>query len=30
MNPQPWPAGAYKVEVMLDGVSAGTKDFTVK
>ncbi len=26
----PWPKGDYKVEVMLDGVSAGTKDFTVK
>ena len=25
-----WPKGDYKVEVMLDGVSAGTKDFTVK
>lgn len=30
MNAQPWPAGAYKVEVMLDGASAGTRDFTVK
>jgi hypothetical protein len=30
MSPQPWPAGAYKVEVMLNGVSAGTRDFTVK
>lgn len=25
-----WPKGDYKVEVMLDGVSAGTKDFTIK
>ncbi len=25
-----WPAGNYKVEVMLNGVSAGTKDFTIK
>jgi hypothetical protein len=25
-----WPKGDYKVEVTLDGVSAGTKDFTVK
>ncbi len=25
-----WPKGDYKVDVMLDGVSAGTKDFTVK
>ncbi len=30
MSPQPWPAGAYKVEVMLNGVSAGTRDFTVE
>ncbi len=30
MNPAPWPTGDYKVEVLLDGVSAGTKDFTVK
>ena len=26
----PWPKGDYKVEIMLDGVSAGTKDFTIK
>lgn len=25
-----WPKGKYKVEVMLDGASAGSKDFTVK
>jgi hypothetical protein len=25
-----WPKGDYKVEILLDGVSAGTKDFTVK
>ena len=25
-----WPKGNYKVEVMLDGVSAGTKDFEIK
>ena len=25
-----WPKGDYKVEVMLNGVSAGTKDFTIK
>ena len=25
-----WPKGDYKVEIMLDGVSAGSKDFTVK
>lgn len=28
-KPEGWPAGAYKVEVLLDGVSAGTKDFKV-
>jgi hypothetical protein len=26
----PWPKGDYKVEIILDGVSAGTKDFTIK
>lgn len=26
----PWPKGKYKVEILLDGVSAGTKDFEVK
>ena len=25
-----WPKGDYKVEIMLNGVSAGTKDFTIK
>jgi hypothetical protein len=25
-----WPKGDYKVEILLDGVSAGTNDFTVK
>ena len=25
-----WPKGNYKVEIMLDGVSAGTKDFSIK
>lgn len=25
-----WPTGKYKVEIMLDGVSAGTKEFQVK
>ena len=28
-KPEGWPAGAYKVEVLLDGVSAGAKDFKV-
>lgn len=28
-KPEGWPAGAYKVEVQLDGVSAGAKDFKV-
>ena len=26
----PWPKGKYKVEVMLNGVSAGTKDLEVR
>jgi len=26
----PWPKGNYKVEIMLDGAPAGSKDFTVK
>lgn len=26
----PWPRGNYKLEILLDGVSAGTKDFSVK
>ena len=25
-----WPKGNYKVEIMLDGTSAGTKDFSIK
>jgi hypothetical protein len=25
-----WPKGSYKVEVMLDGAPAGSKDFTIK
>ncbi|HUQ98767.1 MAG TPA: hypothetical protein VM166_04880 [Gemmatimonadaceae bacterium] len=25
-----WPKGAYKVEIFLDGASAGSKDFNVK
>lgn len=25
-----WPKGNYKVEIMLDGTSAGSKDFTIK
>jgi hypothetical protein len=25
-----WPKGNYKVEVILDGTSAGTKDFSIK
>jgi hypothetical protein len=25
-----WPKGDYKIEILLDGVSAGTKDFTIK
>jgi hypothetical protein len=26
----PWPTGKYKVEIMVDGSSAGTKEFDVK
>jgi hypothetical protein len=26
----PWPVGKYKVEVLVDGSSAGTKDFEIK
>lgn len=29
-KPDGWPAGDYRVEVMLDGVSAGSKTLTVK
>jgi hypothetical protein len=29
-KPAGWPAGEYKVEVMLDGVPAGTKSFKVE
>ena len=29
-KPDGWPAGKYKVEVSLNGVSADTKDFEVK
>lgn len=29
-KPTAWPKGNYKVEVMLDGASAGSKDFTIK
>lgn len=25
-----WPRGNYKVEILLDGTSAGTKDFSIK
>jgi len=28
-KPDGWPAGGYKVEVLLDGTSAGTRDFKV-
>jgi hypothetical protein len=28
-KPDGWPAGGYKVEVLLDGTSAGTRDFMV-
>lgn len=29
-KPSAWPKGDYKVEIFLDGVSAGTKDFSIK
>jgi len=29
-NPRTWPAGLYHVEVFLDGVSVGRKDFTIQ
>ena len=29
-KPTAWPKGDYKVEITLNGTSAGTKDFTVK
>jgi hypothetical protein len=29
-NPKGWPAGKYKVEITVDGTSAGTKDFEVQ
>ena len=29
-KPGGFPKGDYKVEILLDGVSAGTKDFTIK
>ena len=29
-KPDGWPAGGYKVEVLLDGASAGTRDFKVR
>ncbi len=29
-KPSGWPAGKYKVEIMVDGAMAGSKDFEVK
>ena len=29
-NPQPWPAGKYKVEIMLDGNTVQVRQFEVK
>ena len=29
-KPSGWPAGKYKVEIAVDGASAGSKDFEVK
>jgi hypothetical protein len=28
-KPDGWPAGGYKVEVLLNGISAGTREFKV-
>lgn len=30
MKPTAWPVGKYKVEILVDGASVGTKDFEVK
>ena len=30
MKPTGWPVGKYKVEILVDGASVGTKDFEVK
>jgi hypothetical protein len=29
-KPDGWPAGAYAVEILLDGVSTGTRSFSVR
>jgi hypothetical protein len=29
-KPDGWPAGEYQVEIFVDDVSAGTRQFTVK
>lgn len=29
-KPKPWPVGKYKVEIMVDGAAAGSKDFEIK
>jgi len=29
-KPSPWPVGKYKVEITVDGASAGSKDFEIK
>ena len=29
-KPKPWPVGKYKVEIVVDGAPAGSKDFEVK
>ncbi len=29
-KPKPWPVGKYKVEIAVDGATAGSKDFEIK
>jgi len=29
-KPSPWPVGKYKVEIVVDGAAAGSKDFEIK
>ena len=29
-KPKPWPVGKYKVEIIVDGAPAGSKDFEIK
>jgi hypothetical protein len=29
-KPSPWPAGTYTVEILLNGMSAGTRSITIR